>query len=78
MMNALFVDRDNLKVLTGYTFHSAQARWLRKNGWRYTVNALGHPLVAMAELNRRLVGGTVSTEFQPNWDDWNGKATQQR
>lgn len=56
----------DLQQLTGYVRASAQARWLRRHGWRFTVNALGQPVVALAEFNRRMVGGKVATQ-EPNW-----------
>jgi hypothetical protein len=36
----------DIELLTGYVRSSAQARWLRRHGWRFTVNALGAPVVA--------------------------------
>ena len=56
----------DLENLTGYKRHSAQVRWLRRHGWRFTVNALGQPGVAIAEFNRRMVGGRPVTQ-EPNW-----------
>lgn len=49
----------DLHDLTGYVRPSAQVRWLRRHGWRFTVNALGVPVVALAEFNRHLVGRVV-------------------
>lgn len=60
----MIVHKDDLKQLTGYSRASAQVRWLRRNGWRFTVNALGYPVVAIAEFNRKLVGGKASKEIQ--------------
>lgn len=55
--------------LTGYVRASAQIRWLRHNGWTFTVNALGDPIVAETEFNRQLVGGKKAAPVQePNWD----------
>lgn len=53
----MILSPDDLSALTGYIRASAQVRWLRRHGWRFTVNALGRPIVALAEFNRHLVGG---------------------
>ena len=60
--------------LTGYIRPSAQVRWLRRNGWKVTVNALGEPIVALAEFNRHQVGGKAAGIQEPNfdWDAING------
>ena len=62
-----------LRDLTGYTRASAQVRWLRDHGWRFTVNALGDPVVALAEFNRHLVGGKAAGIQEPNWGAMNGQ-----
>jgi hypothetical protein len=54
---------------------SAQIRWLRRNGYRLNVNASGAPVVAVAEANRKLVGGYKVAQ-QPNWEALNGKTSQ--
>jgi len=59
--------------VTGYRRASAQARWLRRNGWRFTVNALGVPVVAVAEFNRHLVGGRAALH-KPDYGAINGPA----
>ena len=71
----MIVPRSDLQALTGYVRASAQARWLRQHGWRFTVNALGDPVVALAEFNRHMVGGSAARNQQPNfdWDVINGK-----
>jgi hypothetical protein len=48
-----------VRRITGYKQPAAQLRWLRKHGWKFTVNGLGEPVVAVAEFNRRLVGGHI-------------------
>jgi hypothetical protein len=60
-----------IRKVTGYARPSAQARWLRRNGWRFTVNALGAPVVAVAELNRHLVGGRAARQ-EPDFEAING------
>jgi hypothetical protein len=63
-----------IKTLTGYVRASAQVRWLRQHGWRFTVNALGQPIVAQGEFDRHLIGSAAARTQQPNfdWDAING------
>lgn len=58
---------DDLHDLTGYVRRSAQVRWLRRHGWRFTVNGLGAPVVALAEFNRHMVGGRAARQ-EPNFE----------
>lgn len=68
----MIVPKSELKVLTGYTRVSAQIRWLRRNGWRFIVNGLGDPIVAVAEFNRHMVGGKAAPAAQePNFEGIN-------
>jgi hypothetical protein len=61
---------EDLERLTGYKRPSAQIRWLQTNGFTFTVNGLGDPVVATAEVERKLVGGgtTKKKSKEPNWD----------
>jgi Domain of unknown function (DUF4224) len=63
---------DDIKQLTGYIRASAQTRWLRHNGWKFTVNALGSPVVALAEFNRHMVGGKSPQAQEPRLEGING------
>lgn len=67
----MFLTTAELRDLTGYKRPSAQVRWLRRHGWRFTVSGLGGPVVAVAELNRRMVGGRTSAQ-EPDWGALNG------
>jgi hypothetical protein len=67
----MILSASQIQGLTGYTRHSAQIRWLQKNGYRYRVNALGQPIVAVAEFNRLQVGGVAARTQEPNWDAMN-------
>lgn len=63
--------------LTGYIRPSAQIRWLRQHGWRFSVNALGKPMVAIAEFNRHMVGNAKTvTRQEPDWSAINGTPSQ--
>jgi Domain of unknown function (DUF4224) len=75
----MFLSSQELQRLTGYARSSAQIRWLRRNGWRFIVNALGAPVVALAEFNRHMVGGKAAAATEePNfdWDAINGTQTK--
>jgi Domain of unknown function (DUF4224) len=67
----MILARSDIKNLTGYVRASAQVRWLRTNGWRFTVNALGEPVVAQAEFNRHLVGGRTAQKQEVNLEGIN-------
>ena len=60
----MIVSKEDLATLTGYIRASAQIRWLRHHGWRFAVNGLGDPIVAVAEFNRHLVGGRAAQTSQ--------------
>ncbi len=66
----MILGKNDLKSLTGYVRASAQIRWLSKHGWKFAVNALGDPIVAIAEFERNLVGGKPRqpARTEPNWD----------
>lgn len=61
-----------LVEVTGYVRASAQARWLRDHGWRFTVNGLGDVIVAAAEYNRHMVGGKAARQQEPDFTGING------
>jgi hypothetical protein len=63
--------------LTGYKRPSDQISWLQRNGWRFTVNALGWPRVAVAEFHRRMVGGRATSQ-EPNWGALDGAQAHAR
>ena len=68
----MFLSGCDINRLTGYVRPSAQVRWLRRNGYRLTVNALGEPVVAAAEAARKLVGGSSNVTQEPNFEAING------
>lgn len=69
----MILARSEIQELTGYTRASAQIRWLRKHGWKFTVNRLGRPTVFLAEANRHQVGGGAGARQQePNFEGING------
>lgn len=68
----MILPQSDIRALTGYVRASAQARWLRKHGWKFTVNALGEPIVALAEFNRHMVGGRAAQRQDVNLEGING------
>ena len=62
---------DEICRLTGYVRPSAQRRWLQQHGWRFTVDGMGRPQIAVAEFNRRMVGGRSAMQ-EPDWESLNG------
>jgi len=71
-MSTAVLSDDDIVALTGYVRASAQVRWLRRHGWRFSVNALGHPVIATAEWSRKMVGDSGVQKHQPNWSALNG------
>ena len=51
----MFLTDDQLALLTGYKRRHKQIAWLRERGIPLIVSASGHPVVAVRELERRLV-----------------------
>jgi hypothetical protein len=50
---------------------AAQVSWLVAHGWRFEVNSLGRAKVAVAEFNRKMVGGRAPKQ-EPNFSRLNG------
>ena len=73
----MFLTAPDIERLTGYRRPSAQIRWLRRHGWRATVNALGEPVVASGEFNRHMVGGRAAVQ-EPDWGALNGSPSNAR
>lgn len=72
----MFMSEQEIERLTGKKRPSAQIRWLRDHGYKVDVNGLNKPIVAVAEANRKLLGGSVSRKQEPNWDAMlNGQAS---
>lgn len=65
----MLLTEDQLQQLTGYVQPAAQIRWLHRSGWHFTVNAIGKPVVAIAEFERRMVG-SISKRAQLQEPDW--------
>lgn len=56
MMNA-FLSKEELFILTGYKENRNQMNWLARNGWIYSVNTKGFPVVGREYCNAKMAGG---------------------
>jgi Domain of unknown function (DUF4224) len=54
-MSTLFLSKDELADLSGVVRPTLQIRWLRDNGWRYSVDFNGKPRVSREHFSHRLV-----------------------
>jgi hypothetical protein len=68
----MILSPSDLVEVTGFTRASAQIRWLRKHGWKFTVSGIDKPVVAIAEFNRHLVGGRAARSQEVNLEGING------
>lgn len=68
----MFLTAEDLQRLTGYRRPSAQARWLRRHGYRVTINGLGEPVVSVAEVTRHTTGGRAARR-EPNFEALDGQ-----
>jgi hypothetical protein len=68
----MFLTHAEIERLTGKRRHSAQIRWLLDKGYNIDVNGLGEPILAIAEYNRKAVGGSHSRHEEPNWGAMRG------
>jgi len=50
---ALFIEPEELRMLTGRKLKSKQIQWLRGEGIPFRINALGHPVVTRATVENR-------------------------
>jgi len=67
----MFLTTEEIELLTGHRQAGAQIRWLQRTGYRVVVNALGRPVVARAEVDRKLAGGRTARQ-EPNYAAING------
>jgi Domain of unknown function (DUF4224) len=63
----MFLTRDELKALTGYTRAADQIKWLRNNKVAFVVNAAGIPIVSRTAIETMLGAGGSSSQAEPNW-----------
>lgn len=68
----MFLTTDEIVRLTGFKRPGAQVEWLKDHGWKFTVNGLNQPVVAVTEVARKLVGGAAPRQQEPKWEALNG------
>lgn len=59
----MFLDDEELYILTGYRWHSKQIEELRKQGVPFRVNAAGRPAVAKSAIE----GGKAAQDQPKKW-----------
>jgi hypothetical protein len=67
----VFLTPADIQRLTGKKRATAQIRWLRENGWKFTVDGGGWPVVAIAEQTRQMVGGAPQKTRTIHWEKLN-------
>lgn len=72
-MNApAFLTAEEMRELTGRALHKRQREWLQAEGWTFTVNAAGRPIVSRAHMEAMLGGAKTDTAeariYRPNFD----------
>ena len=72
-MNApAFLTAEEMRDLTGRALHKRQREWLQAEGWTFTVNAAGRPIVSRAHMETMLGGAKNDTAeariYRPNFD----------
>lgn len=63
----MFLTADEVEDLTGLKRPSAQAHWLRANGWPVETDAAGRPKVLRSVVEARM-GAVMSQPTAPNWE----------
>ncbi len=74
MSAQFFLSDIDLQQLTARVRPSSQRKWLLKNGWKFTLDSLGRPVVASIEAERKLlsVSSYQSSSIEPNWEAIDG------
>lgn len=72
MTASTFLTEEELRELTGRALHKRQREWLQAQGWTFTVNANGRPIVSRAHMEAMLGGAKSETAadrtYRPNFD----------
>ncbi len=61
----MFLNPEELALLTGYKQSTWQKKWLDRSGIRYLTNKAGRPMLAKAEIERLLSGAGEATKREP-------------
>jgi hypothetical protein len=64
----LFLDSDEVEVLTGFRTRTRQVEWLRTKGWRFELNANRKPIIARRYAEKMLgCGEDHEQRTRPNF-----------
>jgi hypothetical protein len=61
----MFLTAEELRELTGYTYHSRQIDWLRRHNWKFEVTAQHRPKVARSYFDSRLGASSPRQVVEP-------------
>ena len=71
MTATTFLTKEELRELTGRALHKRQREWLKAEGWTFTINAAGRPIVSRAHMEAMLGGAKTDTAetrtYSPNF-----------
>lgn len=77
-MDVLILTPDELRDVTGYVLPAAQCRWLDRNGWTYSKNRNGRPIVATRHALGKLGVVEANQDTQPPEPMLNLKGMRER
>jgi len=69
----MFLSLEELRTLTGYQRPTCMIRWLRENGFVFTVAADGYPRLLVEHVRTRLTGERVRKRTEPDLSALNSK-----
>jgi len=61
----MFLSREEIIELTGYTYKSKQVQWLRDKGFKHSIRRDGFPCVLPSHIDK-VLGGTIATSKEDN------------
>lgn len=67
---AMILDDDTLRELTGYKRGAEQCRWLKANGFKFRQDCRGRPRVDRSHYLARMggaAGAAAASSSEPNW-----------
>jgi hypothetical protein len=63
----MFLDDEELFILTGWRRVFDQIRWLKAHGWKYEVSGIGKPVVMRRHAEQKMLdSANVAPEWAPN------------
>jgi hypothetical protein len=66
----MFLNKKDLAELVGAKIKRRQIEWLTDNGFRFTINAAGCPMVLISEVESKLLTpGARKRRHEPNFDE---------